>query len=88
MQPQVLHLQELLLHYQPRTRLNLLFPQIADCVENQQSRQINSHDRNIISRKVKRCMRGREMDTWAYCGSYGSSILQHRVGRWLTLEAA
>ena len=30
---------ELLLHYQPRTRLDLLFPQIADHIENQQSRQ-------------------------------------------------
>ena len=36
---------ELLLHYQPRTRLSLLFPQIADCVENQQSRQKKLHDR-------------------------------------------
>ena len=36
---------ELLLHYQPGTRLDLLFPQIADRVENQQARQKNSHDR-------------------------------------------
>ena len=35
---------ELLLDYQPRTRLDLLFPQIADRVENQQSQQ-KSHDR-------------------------------------------
>ena len=35
---------ELLLHYQPRTRLDVLFPQIADCVENQQSRQEKLHD--------------------------------------------
>ena len=38
---------ELLLHYQPRTRLDLLFPQIADRVENQQSQQKKSHDRTV-----------------------------------------
>ena len=41
---------ELLLHYQPRTRLDLLFPQIADRVENQQSQQKKSHDRTAQRR--------------------------------------
>ena len=41
---------ELLLHYQPRTRLDLLFPQIADRVENQQSRQKKLHDRTAQQR--------------------------------------
>ena len=41
---------ELLLHYQPRTRLDLLFPQIADRVENQQSRQTKLHDRTAQQR--------------------------------------
>ena len=41
---------QLLLHYQPRTRLDLLFPQVADRVENQQSRQKNSHDRTAQQR--------------------------------------
>ena len=31
-------------HYQPRTRLDLLFPQIADRIENQQSREEKLHD--------------------------------------------
>jgi len=46
MQPQVFHLQNYyILLYQPRTRLDLRFPQIADHVENQQSQQRKSNDR-------------------------------------------
>ena len=41
---------ELLLHYQPHTRLDLLFSQIADRVENQQSRQKKLHDRTAQQR--------------------------------------
>ena len=41
---------ELLLHYPPRTRLDLLFPQIADRIENQQSRQKKLHGRTAQQR--------------------------------------
>ena len=37
-------LAELLLHYQPCTRLDLLLPQVADYVEDRQAQQKSSHD--------------------------------------------
>ena len=60
---------ELLLHYQPSTRLDLLFPQIADHVENQQSQHKKSHDhtaqqRNFTQGQAVYARNFREGERW------------------------